>query len=108
MSRQVQLQIQEGGMALRTGHGTGAGVPRVEVLTADELRGGVQETPQASAGHERRPDGTFARGARTVEAAGGGATPAKSRLTPPLGLSPLAEAHPFRPSRAAAATFRRV
>src|SRR5450432_3353368 len=108
MSRQVQLQIQGGGMALRTGHGTGAGVPRVEVLPADELPAGVQETPQASAGHERRPDGTFARGARTVQSAGGRATRGKSRLTARLGLSTLAEGDAFRPYRAAAATFRRV
>jgi hypothetical protein len=43
-------------MALRTGHGHGAGVPRVEVLPADELPRGAQGPAQASACEERRPD----------------------------------------------------
>jgi hypothetical protein len=95
-------------MALRTGHGNGAGVPRVEVLPADELPAGVQAPPLASAGGERRPDGTFAPGARTIQAAGGRATRGKSRLTARLGLSTLPEGDAFAPYRRAAATFRRV
>lgn len=95
-------------MALRSGHGHGSGVPRVEVLPPDELPMGVQATAQASAGGERRPDGTFAPGARTMQAAGGRATRGKSRLTARLGLSTLGEGDAFRPYRSSAATFRRV
>jgi hypothetical protein len=36
-------------MTLRNSHGTGAGVPRVEVLPADELPAGVQATPHVPA-----------------------------------------------------------
>lgn len=57
-------------MALRTGHGNGAGVPRVEVLPVDELPAGVQAPTLDSARHERTPDGRFAPGARTVQSAG--------------------------------------
>ena len=95
-------------MALRSGHGHGAGVPRVEVLPPDELPAGVQAPTQASAGDERRPDGTFAPGARTLQSAGGRATRGRSRLTARLGLSTLAEGDAFAPYRRAAATFRRV
>jgi hypothetical protein len=76
-------------MALRNGHGTGSGVPRVEVLPADELPQGVQAPALASARGERRPDGTFAPGARTMQAAGGRATAGKTRLTARLGLASL-------------------
>jgi len=95
-------------MALRTGHGQGAGVPRIEVLPADELPAGVQATPLESAGAERRPDGTFAPGGRTTQAAGGKATAGKSRLTARLGLSSLPAGNAFAPYRRAASTFRRV
>jgi hypothetical protein len=95
-------------MALRQGHGNGAGSPHVEVLPADELPVGVQAPAQESARDERRPDGTFARGARTMQAAGGRATAGKSRLTARLGLATLPEASDFAPYRRAASTFRRV
>jgi hypothetical protein len=95
-------------MALRSGHGNGVGVPRVEVLPADELPQGVQAPALASAGGERRPDGTFAPGARTMQAAGGRATAGKTRLTARLGLASLPERSAFVPYRRAAATFRRV
>jgi hypothetical protein len=95
-------------MALRNGHGSGSGVPRVEVLPVDELPRGVQAPALASAGGERRPDGTFAPGARTMQAAGGRATAGKTRLTARLGLASLPEGSAFAPYRRAAATFRRV
>lgn len=95
-------------MALRTGHGHGAGSPRVEVLPADELPEGVQGEPHAEARAERTPDGRWLPGARTVQSAGGRAKRGKSRLTARLGLSTLAEGDAFRQYRAAAATFRRV
>lgn len=43
-------------MALRKGHGTGAGVPRVEVLPADEL---PPVTPAITVRRDRGPDGRF-------------------------------------------------
>lgn len=46
-------------MALRTGHGNGRGVPRVEVLPPDEL---PAATPSISARADRDPSGRFARG----------------------------------------------
>jgi len=95
-------------MALRNGHGAGAGSPRIEVLPPDELPNGVQAPPQASARAERRPDGTFAPGTRTVQSAGGLATRGKSRLTARLGLTAPADGEAFAPYRRAAATFRRV
>jgi hypothetical protein len=95
-------------MTVRNGHGTGAGVPRVEVLPVDELPAGVQAPPQASARGERRPDGTFAPGARTTQVAGGRATAGKTRLSARLGLSKLPEGAAFRPYKAAASSFRRA
>jgi hypothetical protein len=78
------------------------------VLPADELPSGVQGPPLESARRERRPDGTFARGARTMQAAGGRATAGKTKLTARLGLSHLPDDSAFRPYKGAAATFRRV
>lgn len=96
-------------MALRSAHGNGAGaLLRVETAPVDELPEGVQGPPQAAARHERRPNGTFAKGARSVQAAGGRATAGKTRLAAKLGLSQLPEASDFAPYRRAAATFRRV
>ena len=46
-------------MALRSGHGNGAGVPRIEVLPPDEL---PAANPGSAARSQRGPDGRFARG----------------------------------------------
>jgi hypothetical protein len=46
-------------VSLRTGHGKGAGVPRIEVLPPDEL---PAATPAATAPIERKANGTFAAG----------------------------------------------
>lgn len=96
-------------MSLRKAHGAGAGaLVRVETTPADELPLGVQAPAQVSAGGERRADGTFAPGARTVQSAGGRATRGKSRLAARLGLSSLPDDSAVRPYMASAATFRRV
>lgn len=96
-------------MSLRKAHGHGAAaLVRVETMPADELPLGVQAPPQVSAGEERRANGTFAPGARTVQAAGGRATRGKSRLAARLGLSSLPDTSAVRPYMASAATFRRV
>ena len=96
-------------MTLRKAHGSGAAaLVRVETLPADELPLGVQAPPQASARKERRPNGTFAPGARTIQASGGRATRGKSKLTARLGLANLPEGNAFAPYRRAATKFRRV
>lgn len=96
-------------MTLRRAHGTGApALVRAETSPADELPLGVQESPQASSGDERRANGTFAKGARTAQAAGGRATRGKTRLAAKLGLVRLPESASFAPYKASAATFRRV
>lgn len=96
-------------MTLRRAHGAGAGaLVRVETAPADELPLGVQAPPQASAGGERRADGTWAPGARTAQAAGGRATRGKSRLAARLGLASLPDDSAVRPYMASAARFRRV
>ncbi len=96
-------------MTLRKGHGAGRdALVRVETMPADELPLGVQAPAVESAGGERRPDGTFAPGARTVQSAGGRATRGKSRLAARLGLVGLADDSAVRPYMASASTFRRV
>lgn len=96
-------------MALRTAHGTGApALLRVETTPADELPLGVQAPLRAEAGSERRPNGTFARGGRTVQSVGGLAKRGKSRLVSRLGLAALPDGNTFAPYRRAASTFRRV
>jgi hypothetical protein len=94
-------------VALRSGHGTGKGVPRVEVLPADELPDGMP----ANAGVDNRAAaaeaGRFAAGNRR-SVLGGRAKRGTSRLTSRLGLATLSDGDAFAPYRRAAATFRRV
>lgn len=94
-------------MALRAGHGNGAGVPRVEVLPPDELPEGMPVDAGADGRTAAIEAGRFAPGNRR-SVLGGRAKRGKSRLTARLGLSTLAEGDEFRPYRQAAATFRRV
>lgn len=86
-------------MTLRTGHGNGAGVPRVEVLPADEQPAPVPAQPVRL---NRRPDGTIADGetARLLGARGGAARVSRARLTSALGLADLAADAAFAPYRA--------
>lgn len=95
-------------MTLRAGHGNGAGVPRIEVMPADELPIGVQDSSVVPPGRERRNDGTFAPGSRTAQSAGGRATAGKTKLSARLGLSALANTSEFAPYRRSAAVFRRT
>ncbi len=94
-------------MALRSGHGTGAGVPRVEVLPADELPAGVPDDARPESPSDRGVAGRFAPG-NSLAAAGGRARRGTSRLAGRLGLATLPEGDAFAPYRRAAATFRRV
>jgi hypothetical protein len=96
-------------MAWRSAHGSGsAALVRIETAPANEQPLGVQAITLESAGGERRPDGTFAPGARTAQQAGGLATRGKTRLAAKLGLARLSDDTAFAPYRRAATTFRRV
>ncbi len=95
-------------MALRTGHGAGAGVPRVEVLPADELPVGVA-APEPRPEAMRRPP--YAAGSAEAQEAGrrggkrkAGATALASRL----GLSNIVADPSFAPYKGAAESFRRA
>lgn len=94
-------------MALRSGHGTGAGVPRVEVMPADELPSGMPADADADSRTATAEGGRFTRGNRR-SVLGGRAKRGKSRLTARLGLASLPDGTAFAPYRRAAATFRRV
>lgn len=94
-------------MALRSGHGAGAGVPRIEVLPADELPEGVpvQARDDAAGSHDAR--GRFAPGNKTsVE--GGRARAGTTRLARRMGLAGVEADPTFAPYKRAAADFRRT
>ncbi len=96
-------------MALRSGHGNGAGVPRVEVLPADELPAPVPADEKPLTGVVRRQNGTVAT-SEAAKALGrrGGEVKAKAvRLARCLGLSVPTDDAVFAPYRRAAAAFRR-
>lgn len=95
-------------MALRTGHGTGAGQPRIEILPPDELPLGVQAEPHAEAGDERRPNGTWQKGSTTAQRAGGLARKHQTALASQLGLAKLVDATDFGPYRRAADNFAKA
>jgi hypothetical protein len=95
-------------MSLRTGHGAGAGQPRIEVLPPDELPEPVAASEAVSSGPlARRSDGTFAdtAAARDAGKRGGMSKARKVRLVDALGLSKLAAESTFSPYRAAAEEF---
>lgn len=83
-------------MALRKGHGNGKGVPRIEVLPADELPDPVAEEPVLPT---RREDGTIADSAtaRALGARGGLAKAQKKKLLQGMGLVNMAEDNTFTP-----------
>lgn len=91
---------------VRAGHGTGRGVPRIEVPPADELAAAVP-APERTAPVRRRSDGTIADSetARELGRRGGLATARRVRLVDSLGLAALAEDADFAPYRAGADAF---
>jgi hypothetical protein len=95
-------------MALRSGHGKGAGVPRLEVLPADELPNGVQVDVQDASTSERKANGTWTKGARTDQAKGGHSRAGVTRLARRMGLAGIDSDPTFAPYRRAAADFRRT
>ena len=95
-------------MSLRAGHGSGGGVPRVEVLPADELPRGVQAPEQAESTGERQGGGRFAPGASTAQRAGGLAHREQTRLARRLSLGETFADPRFTPYARAARAFRRA
>lgn len=91
-------------MALRKGHGNGAGVPRIEVLPPDEL---PEPKPDLSPPLARNEDGTVADSntAKALGRRGGLAKAGKIRLLQSLGLVELAEDAKFKPYQKAAEGF---
>lgn len=94
-------------MTLRTGHGRGAGVPRIEVMPADELPAGVPDVARQESPSDRGARGLFAPG-NSLARLGGHARKGKTRLAERMGLSKLPEGSLFRPYKAAAVSFRRA
>ena len=97
-------------MALRNGHGSGRGMPRIEVLPVDELPTGTpapQRTTQAVI--RRTPDGRTAdvASAKALGALGGAKAKGQSRLARRLGLRELPANAPFAPYYRSAVAFRR-
>ncbi len=95
-------------MALRSGHGTGAGQPRVEVLPPNELPAPVPAAlPVPDGPVARRQNGTVAgsAAARVLGRKGGLEKAKRVRLIDSLGLRKLADDATFRPYRDAAEEF---
>lgn len=84
-------------MTLRTGHGNGAGQPRVEVLPVDELPAGSPAPARPAA--TRDSAGRFVPGAGTSELARKGAKAAHEsrQLAALLGLWDVPDDHPYAP-----------
>lgn len=93
-------------MALRAGHGNGAGVPRVEVLPADELPMGVPAPARLPSAPVRGPNGRFIRG-NAMAARGGEAHAGKTRLASKLALGDTFADPRFLPYANSARNFRR-
>jgi len=94
-------------MALRTGHGQGAGSPRVEVLPADELPEGVTGPALDERTADRDAAGRWQSGARSAQSAGGSATRESTRLARRLSLGEAFADARFEPYARAARAFRR-
>jgi hypothetical protein len=94
-------------MALRSGHGNGAGQPRIEVLPVDELPAGLPASAGSDSPTDRGQGGRFAPGNK-IASAGGHARAGKTRLADRLGLATLPAGNAFAPYRASAVTFRRA
>lgn len=94
-------------MALRSGHGSGAGTPRIEVLPADELPAGLPANAGPLSPSQRGPRGRFAEG-NTESKKGGESRAGKTRLADRLGLRALPDGAAFAPYKASAVSFRRA
>lgn len=97
-------------MALRKGHGRGAGQPRIEVLPPDELPAGIPALPlpeQAPVGKERLPNGHFVKGARSAQSKGGHALAGLSKLARSVGITGGEADAAFEKYKRWAVAFRR-
>jgi hypothetical protein len=94
-------------MALRTGHGNGAGTPHVEVLAVDELPEGVPGPARVDSPSDRGVAGRFAPG-NALARRGGKARQGQTRLADRLGLRALPAGAAFSPYKASAVSFRRA
>src|SRR5262245_35588024 len=70
---------------------------RPMVPRANEMPKGVQAIAQAEARNERRPDGTFDRGARTAQSKGGRSLKNRTALSHEAGLSSLGALEEVKP-----------
>ncbi len=93
-------------MAVRTGHGTGRGVPRVEVLPADELPAGLPAPPRLAP--ERDAAGKLMPGPGTTELAreAARAKHEAQQLRRLLGLWEPEEGHEYQPYHRLAREWR--
>jgi hypothetical protein len=97
-------------MTLRRGHGTGAGVPRIEVLPPDEQPASIPADADPLDGVARRQNGTFAGPEAAARAGrkGGLVKGRRVRLARSLGLgADVTESEAFAPYRRSASAFRR-
>ncbi len=94
-------------MALRNGHGTGRGTPRIEVLPVDELPVGIAATQPDGGALPRPPYPVGLPAAAIAGARGGHAKAGSTRLARRLGLVELPDGAPFAPYKRAASAFRR-
>ncbi|MBK8994634.1 MAG: hypothetical protein IPM35_02635 [Myxococcales bacterium] len=98
-------------MTLRNGHGNGAGVPRIEVLPADELPAGLPaphrpEQPEIRRDAQGRP--ADIESARALGSLGGQQSAGKSRLARRVALADTFADPRFTPYARAARAFRRL
>ena len=94
-------------MAIRTGHGNGAGSPRVEVLPPDELPAGLPVDARDESPTDRGDRGKFADG-NSLAASGGRARSGHTRLARKLRMGESFADPRFEPYAAAARGFRRA
>ena len=96
-------------MALRSGHGNGRGVPRIEVLPVDELSVGVADLSAIPAA-DRYARGLFLPGPGTSASAiaGNRTKKGQSRLSCRLGLGGMPPDERVQPYLRSARAFRRV
>jgi hypothetical protein len=94
-------------VTLRSGHGNGAGAPRIEVLPVDELPQGVQGEALAEHRAERDGAGRFKPGARTAQSAGGSSSRETTSLARRLAVGGVVADERFKPFLRAASAFRK-
>lgn len=103
------MTLKKGAKFLVDGHGTGAGVPRVQVPAHDELPSPAADPRPVLSGSKGRCKGKFSEPetARKNGAKGGKTTAKNIRLARSLGLPVDSETPAFRPYKSAASAFRR-